>query len=228
MEKVSITLITGFIATALVTILLFLKACRYHRTAVAIICVLLITQSALGIAGFFTHWEAMPPRFLFLIAPGLLITLLLMTTSKGKTFIDALDLSQLTLLHTIRIPVEMTLYYLSVAALIPVSMTFAGHNYDILSGMSAPVIYYLVFWRKRMGTRGLLIWNVLCLVLLVIIVTTAVLAAKTPFQQIDFDQPNIGIGYFPFVLLPGIVVPLVLISHLASIRQLMALHKTQR
>jgi hypothetical protein len=228
MENISLIVIIGFIATSITTVFLFLKASGYNKTAIVVITGLIIIQSVLGGMGFFTHWEAVPPRFLFLIAPGLLITLLLMTTSKGKIFIDALDLPQLTLLHTIRIPIEMTLYYLSVAALIPVSMTFAGHNYDILSGMSAPIIYYLVFWRKRMGTRGLLIWNVLCLVLLVIIVTTAVLAAKTPFQQIDFDQPNIGIGYFPFVLLPGIVVPLVLISHLAAIRQLMALHKTQR
>jgi hypothetical protein len=57
--------------------------------------------------------------------------------------------------------------------------------------------------------------------LLVIIVTLSVLSAKTPFQQLAFDQPNTGIAYFPFVLLPSVVVPLVAVSHIAAIRQLL-------
>jgi hypothetical protein len=41
-----------------------------------------------------------------------------------------------------------------------------------------------------------------------------------PFQQFAFDQPNIAVLYFPFIWLPSCVVPLVLLSHLAAIRQL--------
>ncbi|HUQ96495.1 MAG TPA: hypothetical protein VM010_02440, partial [Chitinophagaceae bacterium] len=39
--------------------------------------------------------------------------------------------------------------------------------------------------------------------------------------QLAFDQPDIAVLYFPFVLLPGVVVPVVLLSHLAAIRQLL-------
>jgi len=53
------------------------------------------------------------------------------------------------------------------------------------------------------------------------VLTIAAFSATTPFQQFGFDQPNIGVGYFPFVLLPAIIVPIVLISHLAAIRQLL-------
>jgi hypothetical protein len=41
-------------------------------------------------------------------------------------------------------------------------------------------------------------------------------------QQIAFDQPNIGVMYFPFVWLPACIVPLVLLSHLASLYQLVS------
>ena len=99
-------------------------------------------------------------------------------------------------------------------------MTFEGNNLDIISGVTAPLVYYFAFVLKKLSPRILLIWNFLCLALLLNVVTTAILSTPTPFQKFAFDQPNIGIGYFPFVLLPAVLVPIVLFSHLASIRQL--------
>jgi len=52
------------------------------------------------------------------------------------------------------------------------------------------------------------------------------LSARTPFQQLAFDQPNIGVTLFPFVWLPSVVVPLVLVSHIAAIRQLVVKRKS--
>jgi hypothetical protein len=97
-------------------------------------------------------------------------------------------------------------------------MTFEGHNFDILSGLTAPFIYYSVFVQKKLSNRYLLIWNILCLVLLLNIFITAVLAAPFRFQQLAFQQPNIAILYFPFAWLPSCIVPVVLFSHLASVR----------
>ena len=71
--------------------------------------------------------------------------------------------------------------------------------------------------------RAVLIgWNIMCLALLFNIVINAILAAPVDFQQQAFDQPNIAIFYFPYVLLPGVVVPIVLFSHLVLLRSLMA------
>ncbi len=58
------------------------------------------------------------------------------------------------------------------------------------------------------------------LILIFTIVTLSILSSELPIQQFGFDQPNVAILYFPFVLLPAFVVPLVIISHLASLRQL--------
>jgi hypothetical protein len=59
------------------------------------------------------------------------------------------------------------------------------------------------------------IWNWICLALLLNIVVRAVLSAPSPIQQFAFDQPNIAILHFPFVFLPGFIVPAVLFCHLA-------------
>jgi hypothetical protein len=66
------------------------------------------------------------------------------------------------------------------------------------------------------------VWNFICLGLLLNIVINAILAAPFPFQQFAFDQPNRGVLYFPFIWLPGFIVPAVLLSHLVNIRQLLS------
>jgi hypothetical protein len=105
-------------------------------------------------------------------------------------------------------------------------MTFEGRNFDIISGISAPLIYYFGFVKKAIKRQWIIGWNFLCLALLANIVTTAILSAPFPFQQLAFNQPNIAIFYFPFVWLPAFVVPVVLLAHLVSIRQLLAVKTT--
>ena len=46
--------------------------------------------------------------------------------------------------------------------------------------------------------------------LLANIVIIAVLSFPSPIQQFGFEQPNIGLAYFPFIWLPAIIVPIVL------------------
>ena len=100
-------------------------------------------------------------------------------------------------------------------------MTVEGRNFDVLSGLTAPLIFYFGYIRKRLNKTFLLLWNFSCLALLLNVVVIAVLSAPLPFQKFAFDQPNNAVLYFPFVWLPSFVVPVVLFSHLASIRQLL-------
>jgi hypothetical protein len=100
-------------------------------------------------------------------------------------------------------------------------MTFEGRNFDILSGITAPIIAYWCFKSQKPKYKILLLWNFICLGLLINIVINGLLSAPLPFQQFAFDQPNVALMYFPFVWLPCCVVPIVLISHLASIRKIL-------
>lgn len=74
-----------------------------------------------------------------------------------------------------------------------------------------------------LGTKALLVWNIICLSLLLNVVVNALLSVPSPVQRFAFEQPNVAIWYFPFVWLPGCVVPLVLLAHVAAIRQLLKL-----
>ena len=175
----------------------------------------------LGLSGFYEVTTDMPPRLMIFVSFTFLLIIVLFIRSSGKQYIDSLDISKLSLLHIVRIPVEFVLYLLYVHHAVPELMTFAGRNFDILSGISAPFIFYYGFKKKILKLKLILIWNFICLGLLINIVMHAVLSAPFPFQQLAFDQPNIAILYFPFIWLPTCVVPIVLFSHLASIRQLL-------
>ncbi len=209
-----------FILTTLLAVYLFYKASRQSKTALIIILLWLGLQTVLGLSGFYSVTNSIPPRIIFLGLPPLVLIISLFMTSKGKEFLDSMNLKVLTILHVIRIPVELVLYALFVNKAIPELMTFEGRNFDILSGLSAPLVYAFYFFKKQMSNRTLLIWNIICLGLLLNIVINAVLSVPTSIQQFAFDQPNIAVLCFPYNWLPACVVPLVLLSHLAAIRQL--------
>ncbi|PCJ64781.1 MAG: hypothetical protein COA58_10930 [Bacteroidetes bacterium] len=209
-----------FILATLFTLILFYKASNQSKKVLLVSIGWLVLQGVLGFFYFYTNTDGMPPRLVLALFPTFVAMGILFFTAKGKVFIASLNLKVLTWLHVVRIPVELCLYWLFVAKTIPEVMTFEGRNFDILAGITAPIIVYLYFNRKVVSKKILLIWNVACLILLVNIVITALFAAPTPIQQIAFDQPNVGILYFPFVWLPAFIVPVVMFSHFVAIKRL--------
>ena len=204
---------------------LFTAYCLYRATrnstkTLILIGIWLLFQAIMGLSGFYQVTDSVPPRFLFMVLPPVLFIIYLFVSPKGKQFIDSLDIKALTLLHTVGIPVEIVLFWLFIQKAVPQLMTFEGRNFDILSGVSAIFIYYFGFVKKNLSNNVILVWNFICLGLLINIVVNAALSVPSPVQQFAFDQPNIGILYFPFNWLPSFIVPAVLLSHLAAIRQL--------
>jgi len=218
----------AFGLTTLLSLLMFYLAVRKSpagdATATWILVILtawLILQAAITLGGFYsTDTRSLPPRFMFLVIPPLLTILLLFLTRKGRVFIDGLPQSTMTFLHIVRIPVELVLYWLFLNKAVPELMTFTGRNFDILAGITAPFVAYYGLKQQQLGRKTLLTWNLIALGLLFNIVIHAVLSAPFALQRLAFDQPNIAVLYFPFSWLPGFIVPLVLFSHLVSIRQL--------
>jgi hypothetical protein len=221
-----------FALTIIATLLLFIWAIKkaslgqVRKKAVQIfvglVCWLAI-QTIFTIQNIYnTNTNTLPPKILLLgVMPAILLLVILFTTKKGRLFIDSLPLEKLTYLHVIRIPVEMVLYWLFLSKAIPELMTFEGRNFDIVAGITAPIVAYFGFTKAKLGRQTILMWNIICLALLLNIVMNAFLSAPSPLQQFAFEQPNIAILNFPFSWLPTFVVPVVLFAHLVSIRQLL-------
>lgn len=206
--------------TTLLTGWLFYRAARQSKATLLVLLVWMSLQAALGLSGFYQKTDSVPPHFPVLIVPPVLLIVGLLLTRRGRGFIDNLRLDRLTWLHVVRIPVELVLFWLFLRKVVPEVMTFEGRNFDILSGLTAPVVYYFGFVKGSLPGSVLLVWNLICLGLLINIILTAILSAPSPFQQLAFNQPNVAIQYFPFVWLPSVVVPVVLLAHVAAIWQL--------
>lgn len=225
MDHVPALLAIAFGLTTGLALWLFCLAVPRAAPVAAALVLWLLGQGVVALTGFYTNTQTLPPRFLLVLGPPLLATLLLVATARGRHYLTQLRPEYLTLFHVVRVPVELVLFGLSLYRAVPQIMTFEGRNWDILTGLTAPVMYYLVFRRHQLGPRALLIWNVAGLALLVNIVGHAVLAVPSPLQQLAFEQPNVAVLYFPFVWLPACVVPLALLAHVGAIQQLVLTQK---
>jgi hypothetical protein len=220
METLPIYIPLTFILTTILTLALLYKATGFSKTVIIVSLLWLALHAVLGLTGFYKVVDAVPPRFGLLLTPPVIFIATRFLTKSGRRFIDTIDVKTLTLLHIIRIPVELTLYWLFLHKAVPQLVTFEGRNFDILCGITAPLIWYFGYVKNVLSKAVLIGWNVICLLILGNVVVMAVLSAPFPFQQFGFEQPNIALFYFPFVWLPGFLVPVVIFSHAVSIRRL--------
>ncbi|MFX5595392.1 hypothetical protein ABTD92_22310, partial [Acinetobacter baumannii] len=73
---IPLALSIAFIATTLITVLLFYKATANNKTILIVILAWLAIQSIPALKGFYANTEAAPPRFLLAVAPAVVAVLL--------------------------------------------------------------------------------------------------------------------------------------------------------
>jgi hypothetical protein len=95
-------------------------------------------------------------------------------------------------------------------------MSYSGRNFDIVTGVTALVVAFLVL-AGRAG-RGLVVaWNVLGLFLVLNVVTIGILSTPR-FRYFGDDRLNVWITYPPFVWLPAVMVLAAISGHLIIFR----------
>lgn len=220
-----------FALTTVATLMLFYLAVKKSAlettskkatTILFCLTIWLTIQAVLALKNIYnSDTTSIPPKILlFGILPPIITIILLFATPKGRQFIDTLSLTNITYLNIVRIPVEVTLLWLFLNRAIPQLMTFEGRNFDIIAGITSPFIAYFGLTKGKLSRQLILVWNFICLSLLLNILINALFSAPSPLQKFAFDLPNIAILNFPFSWLPTFIVPIVLFGHLTSIRQL--------
>jgi hypothetical protein len=220
LDNVPIFVNIVFILTTFLCVFLFYLATNKSIVTLTLIVAWLIVQAILASSGFYLKTDTFPPKFMLAVIPAFLVIALTFLIKTGKKFISEIDLQKLTYLHTVRIPVELVLFWLCVSGKVPSLMTFEGRNFDILSGITAPIAAWYCFRNGQLKNKLLVAWNFICLALLLNIVFYAVLSAPFTFQKFAYEQPNVAVLFFPFVWLPSCIVPIVLFSHLVAIKRL--------
>lgn len=219
MTTAGLGLVVGFVLVTIATLWFAQRAVgvaspKARVPFIAGACIWLAVLAVLALRGFFTEGAHL------MVAAGPPVVAVIVMMLVGRRFTSALPLQTITYLHLVRAGVEFVLFGLAMDRLIPKEMSFAGRNFDILIGFSAPIIGNLAFAGGGPARRPLLVWNLIALAMLAHIVVVAVLSAPTPLQQWNFDRPNVAVLTWPFVWLPGFIVPTVLACHLVSLKQL--------
>ena len=176
-------------------------------------------SAVLAASGWLADFAARPPHFFAFMLPTFGATLALGFSRIGASVAARVGFAALAGFQVFRAPVEWVLFALHRDGVVPVQMSFAGWNFDVLTGVSAPLVAWLAV-SGRIGRRGLLAWNCAGLVLLANIVGIAVLSTPTPLRLFWNEPANTFVAGWPWIWLPGFLVPAALLGHLVSLRKL--------
>ena len=179
----------------------------------------LAVPAAIAWSGWLNNFTATPPRLPLLMVPVFCATTWLALSGYGTRLIERIGIGGLIGFQAFRLPLEWLLHRLFQEGVIPVQMTYAGRNFDILTGVLALL---LLLWSKFGRVPRWAIWgfNLIGLALLINIVTVALLSAPLPIRQFFNEPANTFIAYWPWIWLPTFLVQAAWFGHLLVFRWL--------
>ena len=171
-----------------------------------------------GASGVLANFEPTPPPFAFLVVAIAVLAVVLAFSPLGTQLVSHLPLWLLVAVQGFRLPLELAMHGMYERGVMPVQMSYSGHNFDIVTGGTALVVAAIV-WFGRGGRALVAVWNILGLALLVNVVTVAILGTPR-FQYFGPDHLNVWVMRPPFVWLPAVMVLAALAGHLLVFRAL--------
>ncbi|MCB0532925.1 MAG: hypothetical protein H6574_17010 [Lewinellaceae bacterium] len=194
---------------------------KYVRNTAAIAALWLMYVATLAGTGFLRDYSPPPRIALFLILPAFVFIAYFFFSKKFEDLIRGIPPAWPVYLQTFRIGVELLILGIYLKGLAPVEPTLEGYNFDILAGITAPVVAYWGFQRKLMPSRVLKLWNYLGLLLLANVVSIFMTLILKPAL---WGYPEIPIrpefGTMPYMLIPSVLMPLAVFLHFFSLAQL--------
>ncbi|MBO3697531.1 hypothetical protein [Roseivirga sp. E12] len=160
---------------------------------------------------------SMPPKApVFIIIPAFIIVFITTSRKAFKSVIDGTPKHFPVFIQSFRIIVELLIYGAFVDGFFPQRVTFEGLNYDILMGIIALPMGFLIV--KGIAKRqAILVYNILGLAVL----SLTGYAFISSFYFSDFVNAGgeIALVKVPFILLPGVLLPFAIFYHIVSIKQ---------
>lgn len=175
----------------------------------------------LGASGFLANYS-LPPRFpVFLIFPVFAFTGIFLFKNRKKKWIGEIPQQWLIYFQSFRILVE-TLFVFSVAAgVLHENVTIEGYNFDMILGLSAPVIAFLAYGIKVLPKKIVLAWNILGLGILASVIFLFITTIYFPqFWGSDVALMPLEFAAGPYLLVAGFLMPSAVFVHFLSIVQL--------
>jgi len=192
----------------------------FGTTFILVLWIGLLT--VLSYKGFFSDFSKLPPRPGLAMLIPLPIIILIAFSKTGTQLLQMIPSHWLVFMQSFRIVVELLLLSAFMAGNLPVQMTFEGRNFDVFTGVLALPVGYLLARKKSYSSKLIIAFNIIGILLLLNILVIAVLSMPTSIRYFMNEPSNTLVGQFPFILLPGVLVPIAYSMHIFSLRQLFA------
>lgn len=161
----------------------------------------------------------LPPRFpIAVFLPTVMLFFLFI--KRNKFMLTAIPPAWFIYFQSFRIVVELLIHATVLEGILPKQASFTGYNYEIVIGLSAPIVA-LAFHKKWLSHKIVLVWNYIGLSTLGVIIFIVISSyyfpsiwgySSTPVAK-EFVQ-------LPYLLLPGFLAPVAIFVHILSIMQL--------
>jgi hypothetical protein len=175
----------------------------------------------LSYKGFFADFSKLPPRPALAVLIPLPFVAAFAFSKKGTQLLQAIPPHWIVFMQSFRIGVELLLWFAFMAGKLPVQMSFEGRNFDVVTGVLALPVGYLLARKISYAAKLAIAFNIAGILLLLNILVIAVLSMPAPFRYFMNEPSNTLVAQFPFILLPGVLVPVAYTLHIFSLRQLL-------
>lgn len=175
----------------------------------------------IGTSGFLANFSFPPRMPLFLIIPLFTFTGIFLYKNSNKQWILKIPAIWLIAFQSFRIIVEtLFVYSISPGVLIEL-VTIKGYNFDMIVGLSAPIMVLVMYLSKEIPYKLLLAWNYFGLIILACTVFLFISTAFFPqIHGYEVTPLTKDFGMYPYVLVAGLLMPSAVFIHILSIIQL--------
>lgn len=197
--------------------LLYIAAKKAPNVFYLCVCWVLIQASA-AYTGFYLMSEHKTLQFILSIILPTSLILALLLNKKGRWFVNFLNQEYLTYIFALKIPLQYIMHWLFKTETMPMFTTMSIQNIDLLIGLSAPLVAYYGIKKGKIPLKGIIIWNIFSLSILINIIISALI-----FDNQDngiINQGDVMIFQFPFIWIPSFIVPIFIFAHISLLKQL--------
>ncbi len=182
---------------------------------------------ALGQTDILNSFE-LPPRFvILLILPAFLFTGIFIYKNRNNSWLRQIPKSWLVYMQGFRIIVETLFVFAAARGILHPNVTIEGYNYDIIIGITAPIVAFLAFGKKVISEKTVIAWNYLGLLVLASVIFVFLTTTFFPgLYGSTSDLMPMEFTNYPYTLIAGFLMPVAVFMHILSIVQLNYLFET--
>ncbi len=192
------------------------------RSAALFLAGWMAATGVLAASGTLARFDRMPPPLALLMAAVLALGIGVGVSPAGGMLAARVPLVVLIGLQAFRLPLELVMHRAAVVGIMPPELSYAGYNYDILTGAGALVLAVAMRAGLMVPRAAVWTWNIWGLGCLLVI--TAIAIATSPMVRAFGDDPrhiNTWVVHVPYVWLPAVLVVVALAGHIVVTRALL-------